>query len=170
MRYPLAPLMQVSGIATMKSLRAIFPMNGTEYRRVIDDGLSEPQADRWAVKLGLHPAEVWPQWGHQACAAEDCGGWFLPPARAPHTRYCSPRCKNREKKRRYRATPNGAEANRRHRRAYYEENRGYELERRRRLRARGTSVEHSEPDVSPGHERISRSLATSSQADETVAA
>lgn len=46
----------------MSELRATFPMNGAAYRQVLDLGLTEEQADRWAVRLGLEPWLVWEEW------------------------------------------------------------------------------------------------------------
>lgn len=168
MRYPLAPLMKAAHIPTMVALRRVFPMNGTEYRRVLDDGLSERQADRWAIRLGLHPAEVWPEFGRRRCAIAECSRPFDPHPRAPHSLYCSPRCSNRAKKRRYRSTPHGAEANRRHRRNYYAENRGYEL--RQKKLARGTSVEQQAGLISPGQSDISDASTQDSTTHGAVAA
>lgn len=43
------------------------------------DGLSERQADRWAVLCGLHPACVWPEWVEAGLSENDrhylAGGW-----------------------------------------------------------------------------------------------
>jgi hypothetical protein len=72
-RYPLKPLMDAARIPSMVALRRLFPMNGTDYRRVLDEGLSEWQADRWAVKLGLHPGMVWPQWFDLPIWIDDTG-------------------------------------------------------------------------------------------------
>lgn len=131
--------MSAAGITSMAELRLVCPMGGVQYRQAIDRGLTELQADRWAVKLGLLPWMVWPAWLDDAltpCEAPGCDRRFAPHPRAPHTRYCSSTCRQRAKARRYRATANGADANRRHRRAYYEANRGYELERKRIERQR----------------------------------
>lgn len=95
-RYPLEPLMRAAGISTMVQLRASFPMNGATYRQVLDEGLSEVQADRWAVRLGLLPCNVWPEWLEAAavdCAAEDCAVRFVPSR--PGHRFCSKRCRER---------------------------------------------------------------------------
>ncbi len=113
-------------------------------RAAVHRGLSEYHADRWAIRLGFHPSLIWPDWfddapawtdeeeGSVVCASSDCDTMFLP---SRHRLYCSERCKQREKMRRRRATPEGQDQNRRHRAAYYEECGGYENERRRRERA-----------------------------------
>lgn len=77
-RYPLGRLMEAAQIPTMVALRRVFPMNGTEYRRVIDEGLTEWKAERWAVRLRLLPEEVWPDWGKVPCALDDCPAMFTP--------------------------------------------------------------------------------------------
>lgn len=35
---------------------------GTAHRWITAGGLSELQADRCAIALGLHPGEIWPDW------------------------------------------------------------------------------------------------------------
>lgn len=137
-RYPLAPFLALTGW-TMNHVTKVAPCNGSEYRVRLEQGVTERTADRLAVVAGLHPWSVWPEMADHAdprrsCAAVGCDALFLPPDRAPHALYCSARCRQRMKARRYRAKPHGAETNRRHRRAYYEANRHYELEQKRRAR------------------------------------
>lgn len=131
--YPLAPLMEAAGLRTMAELRARCPMNGQQYRRVIDHGLSEVQADRWAVKLGLLPAEVWPGWVDDAkveCAAEDCQVRFFPVQ--AHQRFHHATCSSRQRRRdRYRTDPAYRDERRRQARRYYEECGDYVRERNR---------------------------------------
>lgn len=124
--YPLTPLMSAAGIRSMVELRMSFPMSGQQYRQVLDRGLTELQADRWAVRLGLVAAEVWPELvdhgiadAEIVCASSDCATRFVPRDLRGQQRYCSARCRHRERARRYRATEPGAEAARRARRAYY---------------------------------------------------
>lgn len=102
LRYPLAPLMDAAGIATMAELRLSFPMGGTTYRQVIDEGLSEVQADRWAVRLGLHPTEVWPGFGLVPCL--ECGTLFAP-RRAGHRFHTTACAKRRQARERYQNDP-----------------------------------------------------------------
>jgi hypothetical protein len=89
----------------MKQLRERCPMNGTDYRRVIDVGLSADQADRWAVRCGLHPAEVWPEIVDEAkrpCA--ECSTPFFPHDK--RHRFCTPLCSTRQWQRnRYHTDP-----------------------------------------------------------------
>lgn len=137
-RYPLAPLMDAARVDTMKELRAIFPMNGTEYRRVLDDGLSESQADRWSVRLGLVAWEVWPDWLDDVsvpCGNERCDRRFVPKRR--NHLYCSERCSRRVQDRRYQRRKYAADAEYRERKvernkAYRAEVAAYRLEWQRR--------------------------------------
>jgi hypothetical protein len=118
-RYPLAPLMAATGIQSMKQLRDIFPMNGTTYRQVMDEGLATDQADRWAVRLGLHPWQVWPDWSHIECAATDCDATFIP--KQAHQRFCGSTCSSRQRRRdRYDRDPEYREKRREEARRYYE--------------------------------------------------
>lgn len=100
-RFPLAPLLEVTGL-TMAQLNARIRMGGDTYRRVQTEGLSELVADRWATRLGLHPAEVWTDWFDQPrveCAERDCTETFVP-TRKGH-RFCSTRCQTRNANRAY---------------------------------------------------------------------
>lgn len=123
-RYALAPLMRAAGVASMAELRATFPMNGATYRRVLDEGLSEVQADRLAVRLGLLPWDVWPDWLEAAeveCAATDCAVRFVPAQ--GHQRFCHSSCSSRQRRRdRYRRDPAYREQRKGASRRYYEVN------------------------------------------------
>lgn len=57
-RWPVEPLIEAAG-GIEKANRRIDPANLHRARR---DGLTDVAADRWAIRLGLHPAEVWPDW------------------------------------------------------------------------------------------------------------
>lgn len=104
-------------------------------------GLTEKQADRYAVRAGLHPYEVWQDWfdhAFRACAHPDCAERFVPTA--PHQRFCSHRCRRRFNERRARELNlPSAENKRENRRRYYEQYGDYERARQRRYdRARRT--------------------------------
>lgn len=144
-RYPLAPLMAAAGVRSMQELRSIFPMNGAMYRRVLHEGLSEIQADRWAVRLGLLPGEVWVEWHEDAmvaCAATDCPERFVPVQ--DHQRFCSSTCSSRQRRRdRFAADPRYRKARKAQARRYYEDH-GEEIRERNReakrlMRARRSS-------------------------------
>lgn len=42
-------------------------------RRALHDGLSDRQADRFATRIGMHPASIWPQWWDNA---EGDADWY----------------------------------------------------------------------------------------------
>lgn len=58
--YPLQALLDATGL-TLNQLRGRCPTSGRTYRLALDRGLLPDQADRWAVRCGLHPFEVWPE-------------------------------------------------------------------------------------------------------------
>jgi hypothetical protein len=62
MRLPLDPLLRATRMTPTELRNAVntFSANITRAQR---DGLSVEVADRWAVRLNLHPVEVWDeQW------------------------------------------------------------------------------------------------------------
>ena len=36
--------------------------SGTTWAHALLNGLTDRQADRWAIRLGYHPIEIWPTW------------------------------------------------------------------------------------------------------------
>lgn len=69
--FPLAPLLERSGF----SQGALADRAGVDRRTVcrkVHEGLTEAQADVWAVRCGLHPSAVWGQlWWATAPDAEE---------------------------------------------------------------------------------------------------
>lgn len=136
-RYPLEALVVASGLSEHQ-LSVKVGLKGTTLRNARTDGLIERAADRYAVRAGLHPFEVWPEMAeHQLedtsteCAAPDCARRFIP-TRSGH-RFCSRRCGDRTTARiRYRADSELAERKRAARRRYYAEAGDYERARQRR--------------------------------------
>lgn len=57
-RWPTESLVTAAG-GVERVHRTIDPGN---LHRAIRAGLTDLQADRWAIALGLHPLEVWPDW------------------------------------------------------------------------------------------------------------
>lgn len=106
-------------------------------------GLTERQAERLAVRLGVDPYQCWPEMLDEAiaevereCAAVDCAVRFVPPAKAPHKRFCSSTCRRREQRReQYRRDPEFRERVRAQMRRYYAETRDYQVSRARKNRA-----------------------------------
>lgn len=56
-RWPLAPLVARAGSSTVRSV-----FDSGALTRAARDGLSDVQSDRWAIRCGVHPAAVWPDW------------------------------------------------------------------------------------------------------------
>src|SRR5262245_1888000 len=57
-RWPLTSLLAASGMSRNGLARQL-RLAGHTLRTASRRGLSDVQADRWAVRLGLHPVEVW---------------------------------------------------------------------------------------------------------------
>ena len=57
-RWPLEDLLKATGLS-MSGLSDAVNGNPYDYR---DSGMSDLVADRWAVRCGKHPGEVWPDW------------------------------------------------------------------------------------------------------------
>ena len=57
-RWPLTALLAASGLSR-NGLGRQLRLAGHTLRAASRRGLSDVQADRWAVRLGLHPVEVW---------------------------------------------------------------------------------------------------------------
>ena len=134
MRYPLQPLLDAAGMS-LSELRELCPMNGRVYRNARTIGLTEDQADRWSCKVGLLPWLIWSDWLEDAerkCAADDCTERFVPRDKA--NIWCSRRCYQRIKMRRYRSTEAGRENNRKWRNAWYAECAAYDIASSRRRR------------------------------------
>lgn len=103
--YPLADLVSAARCASAYELGRRIGVSGTTLQQALTLGLSELQADRWAVRAGLVATVVWPE--------------MLERAIADFNDYKD------EKERK------GKEARRAYRRAYYLRNREAELQRER---------------------------------------
>ena len=141
-RYPLSALVELSGLSE-NALAHKVGLSGSTLKKAREDGLLEPAADRYAVRAGFHPYEVWPEMLDHALedtSIECAGGCGTPiqPTRADH-RFCSRRCKERVGQRRRYHTD---ELTRRRRiesaAAYYAEAGDY-VRTRERLRRREAS-------------------------------
>ena len=60
-RYSYAALAACAGLSE-NQLALHVRMSGTTLADVRRNGLTELAADRYAIRAGLHPAEVWPDW------------------------------------------------------------------------------------------------------------
>lgn len=67
-RFPYDRLIQRSGMSR-SALRMKVGISGESARRYESEGLTVWQADRLAVRLGFHPANVWPDWWGTAPAS-----------------------------------------------------------------------------------------------------
>lgn len=101
-RFALQALLDVSGL-TEAALSRKVGLSGSTLKRARSLGLVEEAADRYAVRAGLLPWLVWPEWMEASIEASSiaCAGCdiaFLP-AR-PTQRYCSEPCRLAAKARR----------------------------------------------------------------------
>lgn len=108
-RYPVEPLVEFSRLP-LDQFRRRVSCSGSTWVDVRERGLTIDVADRWAVKLGIHAVNIWPEMlddlieaVHVPCAAPDCPVTFLPPELGKGQkarRYCSRRCQIRTNARR----------------------------------------------------------------------
>lgn len=105
-RYPLEPLLHAAGIGEY-GLTRLLGVSGSTLIAYRERGLLVKAADRLAVRLHLHPAEVWPTWNEDALEdfgkdCDECGRRFFAAQR--NYRFCGGPCRtkwwNRESKRR----------------------------------------------------------------------
>lgn len=60
--WPLDALLRAAGIKTTTELAKRLRVSGTTIKDAAARQLTDERADSWAIRLGLHPAEVWPDW------------------------------------------------------------------------------------------------------------
>ena len=61
-RWPLEPLMAVTGTHTPMELARVLEVNSSQVHHwKKGGGVPDRSADRMAVRLGLHPLNVWPE-------------------------------------------------------------------------------------------------------------
>lgn len=58
LRWPLQPLLDATGLSRTALARRLNVAFGTVHRAG-REGVSDRVADRWAIRLGLHPLAVW---------------------------------------------------------------------------------------------------------------
>jgi hypothetical protein len=61
--FPLRPLLDAAEL-TESALARHVHANGTAIRMAAAAGCTVSEADRWAVRCGFHPAEIWPDWNN----------------------------------------------------------------------------------------------------------
>lgn len=59
MRYPIADLIAMMRCDSEDQARRTLRI-GAQYHRIVDEGLTLDQAERYAERAGFHPYEVWP--------------------------------------------------------------------------------------------------------------
>lgn len=71
------PIVERNGDRLMYSHEAVkqaLGISGTTAQRIDERGLTDEQADRFAIMLGYHPSEVWgPEWFYSAMTPDD---WY----------------------------------------------------------------------------------------------
>lgn len=60
--FPFAALLAVAEGASLNQLAMRIGVRQSTLSRALVAGCTDEQADRWAVALGFHPSEVWPEW------------------------------------------------------------------------------------------------------------
>lgn len=68
-RYPLQPLADAAGLS-MPALGKRLGLKGSTWQEARDLGVGQKAADRYAVRVGLHPAMVWLDWGQDVVEAD----------------------------------------------------------------------------------------------------
>jgi hypothetical protein len=69
LRWPLAPLLEAAGNYT--GLVAQLGVAGSEYTIAREKGCTDRQADSWAIRLGFHPSQIWPEWDRAGLSVLD---------------------------------------------------------------------------------------------------
>lgn len=161
-RYSLQALVDASGLSESTLGRRV-RLSGSTLKQAREHGLTERAADRCAVRLDLHPFEVWPDW-----FTYDDDGFYKKsrPRRLHPPGEIAGTVVYRNVAQRLRKQGLSVE---RYQLA------GFSLAERallaeRENAARGTPVEQSETPVSPGHSGISVGHPAASHAHDVVAA
>lgn len=148
MRFPFEPL--VEKMEQNKHLVCeLLQISGGTYDSLMRNGLDEVQAERYAVRGGMHPFEVWPETRDvsieaalegDVCAGRGCSE-PLPATATVRRRFCSKLCADRDTKRRwarerYQSDPEFRERRKRASAERYAAERDYVLAQRRARHAR----------------------------------
>lgn len=175
-RYPIEPLIALTGWTLHGEIRRLAPASGAELAKRRTDGVTEAIADRLAVAAGRHPWEIWPEMIDHAIGdlerpCDGCGVAMEAPD--PRRRYCSKPCRMKAAQRRWRNTPGGREANRIACAKYRSENLDYERMRTRTgrssPRAKNNDVDYKSAATSrPQQHRVPAQVAKGSPAAPTT--
>jgi lambda repressor-like predicted transcriptional regulator len=61
-KFPAEALRSALGGGSVTDLARACQVDRTQMQRYLRDGIPETAADRIAVRVGLHPGEVWSEW------------------------------------------------------------------------------------------------------------
>jgi hypothetical protein len=70
--FPLAPLLEATG-RSQTDIQHQARLSGRRMAEIAVEGLTTLEADKAAVRCGLHPAEVWDAWYELAVLPDSCG-------------------------------------------------------------------------------------------------
>lgn len=130
-RYPLQPLLDTAGLNASHSVKAL-GLGGPEYRKYRDEGMTREVAERKALRVGLHPYEVWPEMvEHDLLEAQHAENARKERRRQYRRDYYLAN-RERELERQRERDRADAEVKRRYQRWYYQANRERLLEQQRR--------------------------------------
>lgn len=78
-RWPLTPLLDHAASLGVENVPRALGTNAATLDDLADRGLSDVLADRWAIRLGTHPAHLWSGWLDAGLSVVDrqrlAGGW-----------------------------------------------------------------------------------------------
>jgi hypothetical protein len=60
--WPAQPFIEITGLTLVSHFARKVKANALTAAIAINEGLTDRQADTWAIRCGYHPAEIWPDW------------------------------------------------------------------------------------------------------------
>jgi acetyl-CoA acetyltransferase len=60
--WPFAPLLAATGLESLTAFARVAGLPYTTVNTAARMGLTDEQSDHWAVRFGMHPLQVWPNW------------------------------------------------------------------------------------------------------------
>lgn len=83
--WPLEDLLRGMGISAAL-LAEVLGLDETALYRRLTWGLDDIEADHWAIALGTHPGNIWPEWFDVVDLGNEQLDLFAEPARGPDAR------------------------------------------------------------------------------------